>query len=76
MSVMIAEKLKSGVIFGDHADQEYVYLPAGEIGMEIPLCVIETPTSRQDISVDNAVKLILRLSLKPVRHPMFGAKSC
>jgi len=76
MSRMTAEHLKAGTIFGDHNTQEYVYLPAGEIGMEDLLCVIETPQGRQDITLKQALLAILKLSLKPVRHPRLGDSSC
>lgn len=76
MSRMTAEHLKVGIIFGDTNTEEYVYLPAGEIGMEEPLCVIETPKGRQDISMKDALVYVRKLSLKPVRHPQLGRHSC
>lgn len=76
MSRMTAEHLKAGIIFGDHSTQEYLYLPAGEIGMEDPLCVIETPQGRQDITMKQALLYVLKLSLKPVCHPQLGKNSC
>jgi len=75
MSRMTAEHLKVGIIFGDAATEEYVYLPASEIGMEEPLCVIETPKGRQDISMKDALAYVRKLSLKPVRHPRLGRHS-
>lgn len=76
MSKMTAEHLKAGIIFGDHNTQEYLYLPASEIGMDDPLCVIETPQGRQDINIKLALTYVIRLSLKPVRHPQFGSRTC
>jgi len=76
MSRMTAEHLKAGIIFGDHNTQEYLYLPAGEIGMEDPLCVIETPQGRQDLTMKQALIHVLKLSLKPVHHPQLGKRSC
>jgi len=72
---MTAEHLKTGIIFGDNNTQEYVYLPASEIGMDEPLCVIETPQGRQDITLKQALLFVLKLSLKPVRHPQWGCRS-
>jgi hypothetical protein len=75
MSRMTAAHLKAGIIFGDNNTEEYVYLPASEIGMEHPLCVIETPQGRQDITMKQALLYVTKLSLKPVRHPRLGSSS-
>ncbi len=76
MSVMVAAQLKAGLIFGDTLTKEYVYMPGGEIGIEQPLCVLETAHSRQDVDLKQAVALVIRLSLKPIKHPLLGSKSC
>ncbi|MCX7781038.1 MAG: hypothetical protein N2491_09035 [Negativicutes bacterium] len=77
MSQIVASHLKAGYIFGDHAAGEYVYMPAGEIGADDPVCVIETSDGeRRDISLEQAVELIARLTLKRIRHPRLGNKSC
>ena len=76
MSRMTMEHLKAGKIFGDNNTHEYLYLPASEIGMEDdPLCVIETPQGRQDLTMKQALTYIRKLSLKPVRHPKLGSHS-
>ena len=76
MSRMTAEYLAAGIIFGDNNTQEYIYLPASEIGMDDPLCVIETPKGgRQDITLKQALLSVLKLSLKPVRHPKWGRRT-
>ncbi|WP_378953912.1 hypothetical protein [Pelosinus sp. sgz500959] len=75
MSRMTTEHLKAGKIFGDCNTQEYLYLPASEIGVDDPLCVIETPEGRQDITMKEALTYVLKLSLKPVRHPQLGSRS-
>lgn len=76
MSKIIAEQLEAGFIFGDIEAGEYVYLPGGEVGTDNPLCVIEKDGSRNDINLEEAIMLISRLSLKPVRHPLLGTRSC
>lgn len=76
MSKMIASHLQAGFIFGDVLAGEYVYLPGGEIGADEPLCVLETRQSRRDVSMTEAVELILRLSLRPAKHPRLGERSC
>ena len=40
MSKVIAEKLLAGIIFGDADNNEYIYLPGGEVGTENPLSVV------------------------------------
>lgn len=75
MSRMTAEHLKTGIIFGDNNTQEYVYLPPGEVGMEDPLCVLETPKGRLDVTMNDALLYVRKLSLKPVCHPYFGKRS-
>lgn len=76
MSKILAEQLEAGFIFGDTETGEYVYLPGGEVGTSNPLCVIEKDGSRNDISLEKAITLISRLSLRPVSHPLLGTRSC
>lgn len=76
MSVMVAAQLKSGVIFGDSLAREYVYMPGGEVGVPDPVCVLETADGRRDVSLEEAVQLVLRLHLAPARHPRLGKNSC
>ena len=75
MSQITREHLLAGIIFGDCETGEYIYLPGGELGMEYPICVLEHRQDRQDIPLEDAVCLITRLSLKPVRHPALGRKA-
>jgi hypothetical protein len=76
MSVMQLSQLKAGRIFGDFATNEYVYMPASEIGAKEPLCVYETGTRRDDVDLDEALRLIRIRSLRPTRHPRLGESSC
>ena len=76
MSVMQTSQLKTGRIFGDRTTNEYVYMPASEIGAKEPLCVYETETQRDDIALDEALRLIRVRSLRPTRHPRLGESSC
>lgn len=76
MSTMVKAELKTGVIYGDPANHEYVYMPASEIGLDNPMCVLEKKDARQDISLADAVTLVRRLSLKPSLHPFLGKTSC
>lgn len=45
MSRIHKEHLQAGYIFGDTINQEYIYLPSGEVGTDHPLAVLETPTN-------------------------------
>ncbi len=76
MSVMAKAKLEAGVIYGDKNNNEYVYMPASEIGLSDPLCVFESSAGRRDVTLAEAVVLVTRLSLRPVIHPRLGATSC
>lgn len=49
MSKITQEKLLAGIIFGDNDNEEYIYLPGGEVGSEAPLCVLERGGSREDL---------------------------
>ncbi|MHC1745612.1 MAG: hypothetical protein AB9895_00505 [Negativicutes bacterium] len=67
--------LLAGIIFGDHTTGEYIYLPGGELGMADPVCILETREGQHDIPIQEAVRLIAKLSLKPIRHPRMGLKA-
>lgn len=75
MSKVIAEKLLAGIIFGDADNNEYIYLPGGEVGTENPLCVVERQGSKEDLNVEEASDLVQHLSLRPCAHPIFGKRS-
>ena len=74
--MMVAAKLKDGLIFGDVENDEYVYMPAGEIGLKEPQCVYEASGRRHDVDLPEAVRLVRVRSLRPARHPLLGASSC
>lgn len=76
MSVMQTSQLKAGRIFGDRATEEYVYMPASELGVENPVCVYETKSRREDVTLDEAIRLIRVRSLRPTKHPRLGESSC
>lgn len=75
MSKVIAEKLLAGIIFGDSGNNEYIYLPGGEIGSEHPLCVLERGGCREDLPLEEASEMVHRLSLRPCSHPSLGKRS-
>ena len=76
MSTMVQAELKSGIIFGDTGNHEYVYMPASELGIAEPICVYEYEDKREDVDFAVAVRLIRLRSLKPAQHPRLGKTSC
>ena len=76
MASLIESELKSGLIFGDGENAEYVYMPASEIGIENPVCVYEMGDMRDDVDVKEALRLIRIRSLHPAVHPRLGKSSC
>lgn len=75
MSRIHTEHLQAGYIFGDPANEEYIYLPAGEVSASHPLAVLERKGHTEDISLEEAVHYIDTLSLKRCTHPTLGRKS-
>lgn len=75
MSKVIAEKLLSGIIFGDSDNHEYIYLPGGEVGSDAPVCVLERGDSREDLPLNEAAYMVQHLTLKPCSHPLLGKRS-
>ncbi len=75
MGTIHKEHLQAGYIYGDPCNEEYIYLPAGEVSVETPLCVIEKEGGRNDITIDEAAHLIDTLTLKRCTHPTLGKKS-
>ena len=74
---MIREaQLLRGIIFGDQNTDEYVYMPASEIGVEHPVYVYEEGTNRRDIDLAEALDLIRVRDLRPTTHPLLGRTSC
>lgn len=75
MSKITAEQLLAGIIFGDNDNQEYVYLPGGEVGSENPFCVLEQCGRSEDVPLEEAVRLVQRLQLYPCTHPELGKRA-
>ena len=76
MASLIESELKSGLIFGDAENAEYVYMPASEIGVTDPVCVYEMGDMRDDVDIKEALRLIRIRSLRPSTHPRLGKSSC
>ena len=46
MSKILAEELLAGIILADNDNEEYIYLPGGEVGSDNPHCVFERQLRR------------------------------
>ncbi len=75
MSVVVSEELAAGVILGDPENQQYIYMPGSEIGVDDPMCIFEDRGNKTDLHLKEAVELAKRLTLKPVVHPILGKRS-
>ena len=74
MSKILAEQLLSGIILADNDNEEYIYLPGGEVGSDNPHCIFERHGERAgDLPLD--VELAKRLHLAPGRHPEMGTRA-
>ena len=75
MSKVISEKLLAGIVFGDLDNNEFIYLPGGEVGSDNPLCVLERNGSSEDMELEEASEMVLHLALNPAKHPILGKRS-
>ena len=75
MSRIHKEHLQAGYIFGDPHNSEYLYLPAGEVGSSDPRCIFEQGPTKEDLTLDEACRIIDRYTLKPCKHPGLGKRS-
>lgn len=71
-NIINKEKLNSGIIFGDVENEEYIYMPGGEIGSYFPSCVFEHHGVREDVSLEEAAALINQMHLKPLNVTPFS----
>ena len=75
MKKLTESKLLAGFIYGDDHTKEYIFLPGSELGADIPVLVYETAEGRRDLSMDDALEIIEKRSLKPTIHPVFGKRT-
>ena len=68
-----ANVLRLENVYNDN--EEYIYLPDGEVGSEAPLCVLERGGSREDLPLEEAAQQVHRLALRPCAHPLWGKRS-
>ena len=75
MSQIAKKHRLAGIIFGDRENNEYIYLPGGEVGTDKPMCIYEHDGQRDDIDLDEAGYLVEHLILKKCSHPSLGNRS-
>lgn len=75
MKTLVESQLRDGRIFGDVGNEEYIYVPSSEIGMEEPVCIFQRGTNREDVTMPEALRLIQRYGLELVEHPTMGKSS-
>ncbi len=75
MKKLTESKLLAGFIYGDDHTKEYIFLPGSELGADIPVLVYETAEGRRDLSMDDALEIIEKRSLKLTAHPVFGKRT-
>lgn len=63
-NIINKEKLTTGIIFGDLDNEEYIYMPGGEIGSYFPACVFEHRGVREELSLEEAATMINKMHLK------------
>ncbi len=68
MSKILAEQLLAGIMLGDNDNQEYIFLPGGEVGSDTPCCVFESKSRRQDLPLDKAVEQAKRRAVGQIEH--------
>lgn len=71
-NIINKEKLCAGIVFGDPDNDEFIFMPGGEIGSPFPICVMQTGSIREDIGIDQAAEEIYRLNLKPLEIEPFS----
>ena len=70
MSKILAEQLLAGIILADNDNEEYIYLPGGEVGSDNPHCVFERHGERcGDLPLEEAVELANACTLPPASTP-------
>ena len=67
MSRIHKEHLQAGYIFGDPHNSE--------VGSSDPRCIFEQDHTKEDLTLDEACRIIDRYTLKPCKHPSLGKRS-
>ena len=72
MHKLTESKLLAGDVYGDPRMKEYIYLPGSEVDSTSPVLVYENGETRSDVTMDEALALVEKRSLRPCSHPMYG----
>lgn len=72
MHKLAESRLLAGFIYGDSRNQEYIYLPGSELDAASPMLVYEIEGRLSDVTMEEALDIIEKRSLKPAVHPRLG----
>ena len=72
MYKLTESRLLAGYIYGDVRTEEYIYLPGSELDSSSPMLVYENKGAREDLSLEEALDIIEKRSLRQTSHPLFG----
>lgn len=72
MHKLAESRLLAGFIYGDSRNQEYIYLPGSELDAASPMLIYEIEGHLSDVSMEEALDIIEKRSLKPAVHPRLG----
>ena len=72
MHKLAESRLLAGFIYGDSRNQEYIYLPGSELDAASPMLVYEKEGRLSDVTMEEALDIIEKRSLKPAAHPRLG----
>ena len=72
MHKLAESRLLAGFIYGDSRNQEYIYLPGSELDAASPMLVYEIEGRLSDVTMEEALDIIEKRSLKPAVDPRLG----
>lgn len=72
MHKLAESRLLAGFIYGDSRNQEYIYLPGSELDAASPMLIYEIEGRLSDVTMEEALDIIEKRSLKPAVHPRLG----
>ena len=70
MHKLAESRLLAGFIYG--RNQEYIYLPGSELDAASPMLIYEIEGRLSDVTMEEALDIIEKRSLKPAVHPRLG----
>ena len=65
-------KLAESRLLAGFRNQEYIYLPGSELDAASPMLIYEIEGRLSDVTMEEALDIIEKRSLKPAVHPRLG----